>query len=375
MSKILIKGFYGFGNFGDDILMITAHKIIREIFPHAKIFIGSESKEPNYIFKFLRHVEIVNSSENLEVDWTIHGGGGVFFDFTKHSAKYFLINRIIKIIGYDTYKKLFWAYQTLKGHGFLKQRARAGLGVGVGTYTLSSNRFLSDILALSTFDILLVRDDDSVINAKQYNRSQSIYKSSDLAFLFTYWMPTHLKRPDRRDSIGFILRDWIFDDSVAALLMVAKELRFTGHDIKFFALDERADTNFVQEAAKIAPVHCWKPDEMTIEDYLSELVKCKLVISSRAHGAIVSACLGIPVCCILIEPKLRQVAQMLKNSAQTVEAPFNKEEVLKVVKNALQVLPSLREATSQDVERNNKEMSHGISLFRNFVVERQNGVR
>lgn len=370
MTKILIKGFYGFGNFGDDILMITTYRIIREIFPGAKIFIGSQSKNPNYIHNFLHDIIIVNSSEDLDVDWTIHGGGGVFFDFTKYSAKYFLINRFIKFIGYRTYSSLYDVYQKLKGHGFITQRARAGLGIGVGTYTPSSNRFLSDILALSSFDILLVRDDDSVVNAKKYCSSKRIHKSSDLAFLSSQWMPANLTKSNKAESIAFILRDWAFNDSVSILLSVARELIAGGHSIKFFAFDERSDNNFIQLASAFGPVYCWKPIEMSIADYLSELAKCKLAISSRAHGAIVSACLGIPVCCVCIEPKLEQVALMLNNAARVVREPFKKSEIVKLIDAMLQELPSLKEATVHDVARNKSEMSEGISLFRSFASDR-----
>ena len=89
MIKILIKGFYGFGNFGDDILMLTTHSIVKEIFPLAEIFIGSESKNPGYIHKYLPGIKIVNSSENLKVDWIIHGGGGVFLRFLEPPASIF----------------------------------------------------------------------------------------------------------------------------------------------------------------------------------------------------------------------------------------------------------------------------------------------
>lgn len=366
--RIILKGFYGFGNFGDDILMLTTYKIIKETFPQAEIFISSESKNPNYIHKYLPGIKIVNASENLKVDWIIHGGGGVFFDFSSHGTQYRLLNQFIKLLGYNNYRKLYESYQTLKGKTFAKQKARAGLGIGVGTYTSSSNRFFSDILSLSSFDILLVRDDASVVNAKQYTHSKNIYKASDLAFLFNHWMPSAIRVPEKRESIGFILRDWIFNDHVAVLMQVAKQLLDTGYEVKFFALDETSDAKYIKSAAALGPVFPWRPDEIAIEDYLSALMTCKLVISSRAHGAIVSACLGIPVLCVCIEPKLAQVAAMLSNSARVVKEPFNKDEILKYIDRTLQEIPLLKEAIAQDVARNNQEMSAGISVFRNFVL-------
>jgi polysaccharide pyruvyl transferase WcaK-like protein len=183
-------------------------------------------------------------------------------------------------------------------------------------------------------------------------------------------MPANLTKANKGQSIGFILRDWVFNDSLVILLSVARELIAAGHDIKFFALDERSDQTFIESASAIAPVHSWSPMETTLKDYLLELGKCKLVISSRAHGAIVSACLGIPVCCVCIEPKLEQVALMLNKGSRAVREPFIKDEIIRLVEEMIEQLPSLIEATVQDVAKNNKEMSNGITLFRSFVSDR-----
>lgn len=368
MTKILLKGFYGFGNLGDDILMLTTHKIIKEIFPQSEIIVASESKNPEYIRNYLPGIKIVNSTHNLKVDWIIHGGGGVFFDFTKHSLKYALLNTCIRLMGYSLYGQLYNAFRRLQRHGMVEQKARAGIGIGVGTYTLSSNRFFSDILALSTFDILLTRDSNSVDHAKKYCRSSNIIKSSDLAFLVDYWMPSGIVTSNNREAIGFILRDWVFNDNVTVMLSVAKALISKGHDVKFFAFDEDADQNFIKAAALLGQVYCWNPNNTSLEKYLSELKNCELVVSSRAHGVIVSACLGIPVCCVCIEPKLEQVARMLNNSARTINQPFNTEKIVGIVENTLVDLPRLRELTLQDVNRNNLEMSKGISLLKNFIL-------
>jgi polysaccharide pyruvyl transferase WcaK-like protein len=298
----------------------------------------------------------------------VHGGGGVFFDFTNHASKYVVLNLLIKLMGFRTYHTLYDAFRKLRGQEFIKQKRRAGFGIGVGTYTSSSNRFFSDILALSTFDILLVRDDASVHNAKQYCRSKNIYKSSDLAFLYDRWMPATIIKPAKPESIAFILRDWAFDNNVSILLSVAKALLSRGHHIKFFAFDEDSDSDFIRSAACVAPVCTWEPTKMTMEEYLSELSTCKLVVSSRAHGAIVSACLGIPVCCVCIEPKLEQIASMLSHSARRINKPFHVNDILNQIESALRNLSILKAATVQDVTTNNLEISQGIGLFRKFIT-------
>ena len=367
MTKIILKGYYGFGNLGDDILMLTTYKIVRDIFPQAEIWISSESKNPEYIHKFLPDVKITNSSQDIEVDWVIHGGGGVFFDFKEHSIIYEIINWCIKAIGYRAYSKVYDFYQRLKGNKHTKLKARAGLGIGVGTYTRSSNRFYSDILSLSNFNILLVRDDPSVTNAQQYCNSINIHKATDLAFLADHWMPGDISVSAKKESIGFILRDWTFNNHVSVLVLVAKKLHSQGHEVKFFSFDEISDSQFIKSVSSFGSTYCWRPNEIKLDCFLSELMTCQLVISSRAHGAIISTCLGIPVLCVCIEPKLTQVAAMLKDSARTIVEPFDQDKIYSYILETLNELPSLKEGTHGDVARNRQEMLNGVSLFRSFI--------
>ena len=45
--KILIKGYYGYGNLGDDILMLVSFNLIKSIFPHAENVIFSNNSINN----------------------------------------------------------------------------------------------------------------------------------------------------------------------------------------------------------------------------------------------------------------------------------------------------------------------------------------
>lgn len=347
--------------------MLTTFNICKNIFPESELIISTESQDNSYINKLIPGISILNSSVDLEVDWIVHGGGGVFFDFKESNAKHSLINYCIRKIGYLNYSRIYKIYKSFRGNKYLRTKARAGLGIGVGTYTSSSNRFFSDILALNGFNILLVRDNQSILNAGKYCVQSQIHKATDLAFMDNYWRPFQIKRQVESKSIGFILRDWPSSNYVSEFLSVAKRLRSMGYEIKFFSFDERADSEYISLASEIAPVFCWKPNEMSITDFLYKLEICQLVISSRAHGAIVSACLGIPTVCIEIEPKLAQVAAMLKNSSTLISAPFQTQEILETIGDKMNQISFLRKATYLDVARNKNEMHEALTLFQTFV--------
>jgi polysaccharide pyruvyl transferase WcaK-like protein len=368
--KIILMGYYGFGNLGDDILMITAYKVCLDIFPPSEFIVCTESKNPTYIKKFIPGVRIVNSTANITADMVIHGGGGVFFDFTKSNLKYLVFNYLIKMFGYRNYARTYLWAKSLIGRPYIRTRSRVGLGIGIGTYTNSSNRFLVEILYLSTFDFVIVRDSQSYIYAGQYCRSSNIHQATDLAFLVDKWNPQHYKKIQNAQSIGLILRDWPTKNHSSVLLKVASILQSQGLEVKFFAFDSNADKQYIASVPDSSVVHIWQPEKMSIDDFIGELSKCKLVISSRAHGAIISACLGIPILCVAIEPKLARVAEMFKDSTRIIEEPFNEEEIVSIVQDSLRRLPMLEQATLQDVGRNKEEISRGIRLFHSFVDQR-----
>ena len=136
MGKIILKGYYGFGNFGDDILMITTYWLHKDIFPTDQIIICSENPDVQYIELLCeKSVQVVNSNSGLHGDWIIHGGGGVFFDFNEGPRNYYWLNQLITFIGYASFRKTYNFIKSLRGSKSIEAKFRAGLGIGVGTYT------------------------------------------------------------------------------------------------------------------------------------------------------------------------------------------------------------------------------------------------
>ncbi|MCA9749487.1 MAG: hypothetical protein KC414_10305, partial [Romboutsia sp.] len=87
--KILIKGYYGFGNLGDDLLALFFTKLKKKYYPNDEIYLFSNASLNNTDFKmnqeynnYLTHLTDIKK-ENI-IDWTykghfeivINGGGG-----------------------------------------------------------------------------------------------------------------------------------------------------------------------------------------------------------------------------------------------------------------------------------------------------------
>lgn len=372
-ANIILKGYYGFGNLGDDILMLSAYGWLHENYPEAKIRISTNSDHASYIPKLISApIEIISNHESVQADWIIHGGGGVYFDFKKGGIKYKWLNSLIKLIGLKGFQKIYKKYRSIRGTLGAQTHFRGGFGIGVGTYTPSSQRLYSDILDLLDFRFLLVRDEESVKHLLKLNVSCPIEVASDLAFMDGYWKPKEISTNKSKKIIGFVLRDWIHDDHAdfSVIKEVVDELRSKEFEVQFFSFDRYSDSAYLQHFAEYG-ILSWDPHHQTISSFLKKLNECSLVITSRAHGAIITACLNIPAICLEIEPKLKHVSALLKHSSLLVSKPFDKDKLIDTILARVQIVDSLKNATNLDKEINSKKMAEGLSSFKQFLAQKK----
>jgi polysaccharide pyruvyl transferase WcaK-like protein len=373
-DRIILKGYYGFGNLGDDILMHTCYRWMREHYPSAEILISTESKNPFYVrFLLGENVRIIHSSENVKADWIIYGGGGVFFDFSVGNWSYWMLNQFIRILGHENFQKLYRAYRSLRGTSGIKSRFRAGLGIGVGTYTPSSRKFYAQLNDLLDFDFMMVRDEVSLKHLQNLKLKFTVSIGSDLAFMVEYWKDSGWTLlPENRNNkiIGIILRDWVYDhhEAIHALLKSADQLAGKGYSVRCFSFDGSADPVFISCFSDKYPMQVWDPQKnFSFAPFMQSLSQCSFIITSRAHGAILSAGLGIPSVCLNQEPKLEQVSRMLHHSSVLINKPFIAEDITKTIEKKMIRLNDLKECVKRDVAENRTKLLRGLEAFQEFA--------
>jgi polysaccharide pyruvyl transferase WcaK-like protein len=350
--KILLQGYYGRGNWGDDLLMLIAFRLLRERYATAQIDICTADRTLPYIQRMLgEEVRCLPRGRHGHYDVIVHGGGGVFFDYHAYGWREILREKAIHLIGIPTFLRTSNALRRLLNKPQTSADCRVALGVGVGIYSIGSPRLLSAYHSLSQMRGLWVRDTKSTANMQRFGRifKGELVQGSDMVFLREYWLDgiSAHKEKQAKPKCGIVLRHYPnAPESLDALRATLPELQ-ARYTVQFFFLEQEEDAPLIHALADIQPI-VWQPESMSIDAFASKLAQQDVIITSRAHGVICAACLGVPSVIIAIEPKLETVHQMLPNSSVMVEH-HGYHQWADAIEKALQVLP---EAIDKDVNAN-----------------------
>lgn len=367
--RILLVGYYGKGNFGDDVLLQVSYRILKQALPEASISVIVDGDGGGYVPGMLGDVRVLKPARHGRFDLIVHGGGGVYFDFKKHGLRARMAEKLMQLAGFSTYIAAEKWLRRAIGKPSTSATKRLGMGIGVGTYSPGSPRLRASLAILADYKALWVRDAESVANLQRFSTvlRAEIIEGSDLAFLTQHWLkePIAPRVPAARPRLGIILRDWaeelgglpsaILRETIANL---AREYDITG-----FIFDHAADPELQRILAPYA-LCVWQPESMNISSFAQKLAQQDVLLTSRAHGAICGACVGVPSVIVAIEPKLEQVAAMLPNARKLVAAgkPENWAEALA---SARTITP---QAIAADVEMNRAASTVALQTMRRWFA-------
>ncbi|MFZ4125632.1 MAG: polysaccharide pyruvyl transferase family protein [Rickettsiales bacterium] len=345
-TRILMEGYYGKGNFGDDVLMLATYHLLRRAAPNATISIVIGDTQDDYPRSLLQGIEIERPDRYAQYDIIVHGGGGVFFDFAQYGIVCRTLELLARLIGFNSVVQLERAVRSITGLRRIRGKRRIGLGIGVGTFSKGSPRMLRSLPILAEYDALWLRDAESVTNLEPFTSvmNAALINGSDLAFMSDDWLPPSTKKPiSAKPRLGIALRDWKgmeYAQLRTKLAALAQDCTLTG-----FIFDVAHDP-MMREVLAPYPTHIWQPRTMHIHEFAAQIAAQDGLITSRAHGAICGACLSVPSVILDIEPKMKHVHAMLPHCTQLIDKHAPWESAI----TTMLALP--RERIIEDVARN-----------------------
>lgn len=250
---ILVTGYYGHGNFGDDILAHYVLTQILDVVPAERVVVTSPS---HYLEKWFPGIKCVHGVPQDTISKVIFGGGGVF----------------------GTIRQL--AYFTIRGIGNAIPKYAFCVGVDSPQNFISAwavGRFLR------SFDEISVRDVRSYLALKQLG----IWNSRIVVDPSLY-LEEKFRDNTPGEGIGIIIRNFP----------------------PTYVRDQHTTFISFQKDTAARHVRTWNPEEETIEEFCEYLSQFELVISERMHGIYLAAFMNIPFVAIGASPKMRSTVEM-----------------------------------------------------------------
>jgi polysaccharide pyruvyl transferase CsaB len=297
-KRILISGYYGFDNFGDDAVLYTLLSGLKENDERAQITVIS--KNPDKI-KELYGVNSIKTfdfagiaRQMLNSDLFISGGGSLLQDATSlNSLLYYLV--------------LIFFAQLLCLKTFIYAQ---GIGPIKNEFGLNLTKFI-----LKRVNKITVRDQQS----KDFLANLGIESVLTADPVWNVESPRHpelVSGSQDLTKIGIQLRDWkSLDDSKLKNLAesIAENFSDEKYEIILISLQDSLDLAVTQKfEGKLKQI---KPDLKTrlmsglsISQAISALSSLNYLIGMRYHACLVSIKFAIPVLPISYDPKVESLA-------------------------------------------------------------------
>ncbi|SCZ80782.1 polysaccharide pyruvyl transferase CsaB [Acidaminobacter hydrogenoformans] len=314
--NLLISGYYGFGNIGDEAILDTMVKRIQSAVPEAELTVLSANPERTRSLYGIRAVERARPLKVLRAVWScdtlISGGGSLIQDVTgRLSIHYYLmILMAASLLG----KKVMVYSQ------------------GIGPIQKPVNRVLTKWV-LNRADIITVREENSKKDLIQMGiRSEKLFVTADpvidmacpgKALGENLLKAAGLNENSTQKRVAFALRSKDFREQgaydalcevVNALLRERCAVIFVPfHFSEDLEVIRRLKVDFGDKIYTLVERHA-------IQEILSVIHSMDLLVGVRLHALIFSAVAGTPLLALSYDPK---IDYFMKAIGQSTFGPVN----------------------------------------------------
>lgn len=348
--KILLSGYFGFDNVGDEAILNAMIKGLRKEIPEAELVALSESPILTARKNGIRSIDrmsifsIIN--EMRDMDLFISGGGSLFQDVTSKMSIIYYMG--IVYMAKNIFRKKVMIYSQ-----------------GIGPVIHKNNRKKMAKL-FNQLDLINVRDQQSMLELNDMGVDKNIRVTTDCVF--------SLKKPDfqlgkellekngvdtKKLTVGVSVRSWkectpkIIDEMTKTIRglrdrdmnVVLLPFHFP-HDLEVSeAIFEKLE---LDESDSLKPYVI--KELMREETFLSVMANIDIMVSMRLHGLIfATVCNAYPIG-ISYDPKIQSLLEeMGRERAMEVE-DINAEELISQIEYAMENIEDLRAKTADTAE-------------------------
>ncbi len=346
MPKVLISGYYGFNNIGDEAILKGMIDGIKSLRKDVEIVVLSQHPEFTAKKHNVRSIKRMNLwaiiRELGNCDLLVSGGGSLFQDVTsKRSILYYLgIIYLAKLMA----KKVMIYSQ------------------GIGPVNINYNRyFLKKIF--NKVDCINVRDESSKKELLDMGINKEILVTVDTVF--------SIKKPDKKIGkqilkdlnlenkkiVGISIRPWHNSKNIISemTLFCQALVKKYDYEILFIPCHFYSDLKIMKDVLKnieesaASKVHLLE-NYLYVPEYLSLIGNVEFLIGMRLHALIFSILMEVPVIGVSYDPKIDNFMKRLgKNNTLSV-SNINFNDIMDEVENLTKNMEKEKENIAQKRE-------------------------
>lgn len=359
MSKILISGYYGFANAGDEAMLTAIVDSLRQVEENVEITVLSGNPNDTaskhkvgsvYRFNPFSVLRVVS-----ETDLLLSGGGSLLQDVTsKRSLLYYL-----SIIGLG---KLFGKKVMLFAQGIGPIRARWARQLTscvcnkANAITVRDNESAEELIEMGVKQEKIIVTADSVLSLKPADKAcgKEILQKAGL----------DLSKP----IIGISLRPWEGDSKCFHVLAEAAMKLQQIYDVQLLLLPLQysVDTKACEKLQKMLSDQkdvFLLDGKYNTEEFLSIIGNFDLMIAMRLHALVFAAVMQIPLLAISYDPKVDSFVNAVGSKSVGTVEKINAEVLLKAVAAVWQKQPETQNkniALLREKAQINSEKAFGL---------------
>ena len=328
LSDILISGYYGFKNSGDDALLLAILHDLKEQKPDIKTVVLSKSpKETSRLYN-VKAVDRLNPFSvifnMMKTKMLISGGGTLIQDRTStKSLMYYLF--IIRCAHFFGKKIMLYAN-------------------GIGPLVNEKNRRVT-AKTLNMADVITLRDADSEKELRSLGVDEPVIKvTADPAFNL------ECKKAEKKEKKACIsVRSWngVGNDFTDVVAKAADYLidRY-GYKVVFLPMQPAKDLIISGEImGRMKNKSVCVKDNLSVEKMLSAVSETDLCIGMRLHSLIYAASNALPIIGLVYDPKIAgfmdYIGQNMYIDTKTVTFEDLKEMIDKCEENRDEIIKML----------------------------------
>ncbi|OOB79411.1 MAG: polysaccharide pyruvyl transferase CsaB [Epulopiscium sp. Nuni2H_MBin003] len=344
-TRVVISGYYGFDNIGDEAILYTMIKMLKISIPNISIVVLSNNPkmtEQLYNVKSVNRWNIKCIVQNIKnCDLLISGGGSLLQDVTSiKTIPYYL--GIIKIALMCNKKVVFYSQ-------------------GIGPINKKINRYLVKNIS-NKIEHIFVRD----TNSKRVLQSMGVKTPIDVSIDPVFGIQideneySEIKQQlSNKKSVGIYLRPWKNNNLIInCMSKVILSLIQDDYEVYMICMQPEQDIKIAKDVAKRVESNHLKIIEqsLTINKTLSYTANFDFIIGMRLHSLIMAVATNTPVIALSYDPKVENVMSEMQLHHHIKIDEISPNEILSQIKYIEQNLESevkfikyIKEERTQDI--------------------------